>query len=151
MESIYRPVLERTARISFLAWISNKILSILLTGRELINLRVFLVGIVVSTIAWGLESFSMYLVMVGFGLPSTVLEANFVFCFSIIVGALSMLPGGIGGTEAGMVGLLKFMGIAYKDAMPSVILIRLCTLWAAILVGVVFMLLMLSGRNERQL
>jgi uncharacterized protein (TIRG00374 family) len=72
------------------------------------------------------------------------LQSNFVYCFSTIVGALSMLPGGIGGTEAGMIGLLAFMGISYTSGLPAVILIRLCTLWMAVLVGVGFMILMLA-------
>jgi len=55
-----------------------------------------------------------------------------------------MLPGGIGGTEASMIGILKFMGISYADGLPAVILIRLCTLWLAVLVGVVFMIILLA-------
>jgi uncharacterized protein (TIRG00374 family) len=63
-----------------------------------------------------------------------------------------MLPGGIGGTEAGMIGLLAFLGVSYENALPAVILVRLCTLWLAIFVGAVFMLTMLarSGRGASQ-
>jgi uncharacterized protein (TIRG00374 family) len=146
---LYRPVLEWLARFSFLSWISLKVLKILLTGRDLMTPRIFLVGLVVSAIAWGMESFSLYLILGGLHLPSSLLEANFVYCFSTIVGALSMLPGGIGGTEAGMVGLLGVMGISYTSSLPAVILIRLCTLWMAVLVGIGFMLFMLArSRNK---
>jgi len=64
---------------------------------------------------------------------------------------LTMLPGGIGTTEAGMIGLLAFLGIPYASGLPSVILIRLCTLWAAVLVGIGFMIAMLaiSGKPDR--
>jgi uncharacterized protein (TIRG00374 family) len=149
MERLYRPVLEWFARFSFLSWISLKVLKILLTGRDLMTPRIFLVGLVVSTAAWGMESFSLYLILDGLRLPSTLLEANFVYCFSTIVGALSMLPGGIGGTEAGMIGLLGVMGISYTNSLPAVILIRLCTLWMAVLVGIGFMLFMLArSRNK---
>jgi uncharacterized protein (TIRG00374 family) len=148
MERVYRPVLECTARLSFLSWISTKVLKILLTGRDLMTLRIFIVGLVVSTLAWGMESFSLYLILQGFNLPADLLQANFVYCFSTLIGALSMLPGGIGGTEAGMIGLLKFMGISYASGLPSVILIRVCTLWFAIVVGVGFMIYMLA-RSRR--
>lgn len=150
MEKIYRPVLEWFSRISWLHWVSTKLLDTLLAGRDLMTLKIFFVGLVVSAIAWGMESVSLFLILKGFKLHADLLQANFVYCFSTVVGALSMLPGGIGGTEAGMVGLLKFMGIPYSEALPSVILIRLCTLWAAVFVGVGFMILMLAGWGRRR-
>jgi len=144
MERVYRPVLEWGSQVSFLAWISRKVLDTLLTGRDLMTARILVVGLVVSTVAWGLESIAMYLILTGLGLQSTLLQANFVYCFSTIVGALSMLPGGIGSTEAGMMGLLAFMGISYTKGLPAVILIRLCTLWAAVAVGIGSMTFMMA-------
>jgi glycosyltransferase 2 family protein len=144
MEGVYRPVLERLGRISFLSWVSARVLGILLTGRQLMTPRVFFAGLVLSTVAWAMESISMYLILQGFNLPATPLQANFVYCLSTLVGALCMLPGGIGGTEAGMVGLLGFLGISYADGLPAVLLIRLCTLWLAILVGIGFMTYLLA-------
>ena len=149
MERAYRPVLERIARIRFLSWIAERILGVLLTGRELMTPRIFFVGLMVSAIAWGMESISLYLILDGLNLPSTLLEANFVYCFSTIIGALSMLPGGIGGTEAGMIALLAVLGISYSSGLPAVILIRVCTLWLAILVGIAFTMIML-GRSRRR-
>lgn len=152
MESLYRPILERLSRFRCLSKICEKILGILETGRSLVTGRILVVGLVVSTIAWGMESLSLYLILQGFKLQSTLLQANFVYCISTLVGALSMLPGGIGGTEAGMIGLLKFMGISYTEGLPSVLLIRLCTLWLAIGVGLVFMVAMLArlGRKNKR-
>jgi len=144
LERVYRPVLEKLARIYFLSWICNRLLGVLLAGRELMTPRIFLAGLVFSTAAWGMESVSLFLIMDALHLPSTFLQSNFVYCFSTIVGALSMLPGGIGGTEAGMMGLMAFMGISYTDGLPAVILIRVCTLWLAVIVGVAFMVLLLA-------
>lgn len=148
MERLYRPILERMGRIRFLSWICEKALGVLVTGRELMTLRIFTVGLILSTIAWGLEAVSLYLILQGFGIDASLLEANFVYSFSTLVGALSMLPGGIGGTEAGMVGLLAFLGVSYQRALPPVLLIRLCTLWFAIVVGVGFTLGLLARRRR---
>ncbi len=147
-ERAYRPVLERAARLRGLSWASQKILTILLTGRELMTPRIFAVGLVVSALAWGLESVSFALILRALHLPATLSEANFVYSFSTLLGALSMLPGGIGGTEAGMVGLLAVLGISYSEGLPAVILIRGCTLWFAILVGAGFMMKFLA-RSKR--
>jgi glycosyltransferase 2 family protein len=148
MERLYRPVLEWAGKLSFLSWVSNKVLGILLTGRDLMTPRIFFVGLLVSAVAWAMESFSLYLMLHGFGLHANLLQANFVYCFSTLIGGLSMLPGGIGGTEVGMIGLMEFMGISYTSGLPSVILIRVCTLWFAIVVGVGFMIYMLA-RSKR--
>jgi uncharacterized protein (TIRG00374 family) len=149
MESVYRPILERAAKVRLLSWISEKTLGILLSGKDLMTPRIFVVGLVVSAISWGMESVSFFLILRGLDLHATLLEANFVYCFSTIVGALSMLPGGIGGTEMGMVGLLAVKGISYTSSLPAVILIRVCTLWLAIGVGVVFMIVMLARAGRR--
>jgi uncharacterized protein (TIRG00374 family) len=147
MERVYRPVLERLAKVRFLSWIAERMLGVLLTGRELMTPRIFLVGLIVSAVAWGMESVSLYLILGGLDLKSTLLEANFVYCFSTIIGGISMLPGGVGGTEAAMIALLAVLGISYTSALPAVILIRVCTLWLAILVGIAFTMIML-GRSR---
>jgi uncharacterized protein (TIRG00374 family) len=141
MESLYRPALSRIiqARVRLLSWAAEKALNVLLTSRGLMNLRALVVGLIVSTVAWGAESVCMYLILDGLRLPSTLLQANFVYCFSTLVGALSMLPGGMGGAEAGMIGLLGFIGISYSEGLPAVIIIRLCTLWFAVIVGAAFL------------
>ncbi len=148
MEKIYRPALEWLNKIPLLSGASNRILGILLTGRELMKPKVFITGLVVSTVSWGMESLSMYLILQGFDLSATFLQANFVYCFSTLIGALSMLPGGIGGTEAGMIGLLGFIGVSYIDGLPAVILIRVFTLWFAIAVGLSFAIYMLAKEKK---
>lgn len=149
MEKLYRPILTFVGKVGFLRWISEKILKILLTGRDLMKPRIFAVGLISSAIAWGTESFSLYLILNGLHLPASVLQANFVYSFSTLIGALSMLPGGIGGTEAGMIALLHFLGINYSEALPAVILIRLCTLWMAVFVGMLFIFALLA-RSKRK-
>ncbi|MCX5860798.1 MAG: lysylphosphatidylglycerol synthase transmembrane domain-containing protein [Deltaproteobacteria bacterium] len=149
MERLYRPVLERLSKISFLSWVCTRLLAMLLTGKDLMTPKIFFIGLLVSTVAWGMESVSLFLITSGFKLQASFLQANFVYCFSTVVGALSMLPGGIVGTEAGMVGLLSFVGIPYSRSLPAVILIRLCTLWMAVLVGAGFMTYLLARPRIR--
>ncbi len=84
MESLYRPVLEWLGRFRILSRICDKILGILETGRSLVTARILAVGLVVSTIAWGMESVSLYLILQGFKLQSSLLQANFVYCISTL-------------------------------------------------------------------
>lgn len=149
MEVIYRPVLSWLAGFRLLAWPANRVLSALLSGKELMTVKIFMVGLVLSTLAWAMESVSLYVIMKGLGLGATLLEANFTYCFSTLVGALSMAPGGIGGTEAGMIGLMTYMGISYADGLPAVLLIRICTLWLAIFTGLIFSIYLMAFPKTR--
>mgnify|MGYP001587501305 FL=1 len=46
-----------------------------------------------------------------------------------------MLPGGLGATEAIMIGFLAKSGVAETEATAATLIIRACTLWFAVLVG----------------
>jgi uncharacterized protein (TIRG00374 family) len=50
-------------------------------------------------------------------------------------GTLAMLPGGLGGTEAIMIALLKAVGVEFETAVAATAVIRLATLWYAVILG----------------
>jgi len=62
-----------------------------------------------------------------------------IFVISSLIGAISMLPGGLGITEGGMIGLLLFQGIDYTEAFSVVLLVRIATLWYSIMLGLLGM------------
>jgi uncharacterized protein (TIRG00374 family) len=68
----------------------------------------------------------------------------FVYALAMLAGAVSFMPGGLGGAEAVMVGLLVWKGMNSADAVAATVLIRLATLWFAVAIGAV-MLIKLKG------
>ncbi|MFB6197488.1 MAG: YbhN family protein [Halobacteriaceae archaeon] len=84
---------------------------------------------VLSVFSWGLECVGMWLVLRGFGADIELLVAAFVFAISSILGALSLLPGGLGVTEASMTGLLLVFEVNRVTAASSTLIIRAATLW----------------------
>lgn len=70
------------------------------------------------------------------------LELPFIASLGIYDLAISIrfLPGGLGGTEATMIVLLGLGGVDAADAGAATILIRLATLWFAVILGVLFAL-----------
>ena len=54
-----------------------------------------------------------------------------------LIGALSMLPGGLGSTEISMISILSMQGLSLKIASLSTLIIRLMTLWFATLLGLI--------------
>lgn len=88
--------------------------------------------------AWGLEGVAFYVIIEGLGgKPWALAEAMFIFAMTTILGALSFLPGGVGVTEGGMVGLLVLLDVFEQEsrALAATYLIRLATLWFGVGVG----------------
>jgi len=88
-----------------------------------------------SVAAWLIESLAVYLIFLGFEIELSLPSIILIFTISSIIGGLSMLPGGIGITEGGMVGLLLLEGIDYTSAISAVILVRIVTLWFSVAIG----------------
>lgn len=71
----------------------------------------------------------------------TLYQAVLIHTASGLIGALSMLPGGIGGAETASMSLSTVYGATQSQAVAATLLIRLLTLWFAVLIGILAMLL----------
>lgn len=91
--------------------------------------------IIISIFSWFFECFSFYLILLNFDSNITILLPTFVYALSTIAGAISMLPGGIGVTEGSLSLILISSGISKENAIASTIIIRVVTLWFAVLLG----------------
>ena len=103
----------------------------------LLKMRTLGFAIVISVVSWFFECVAMWYVLKGFGLDLTILSATFVFAFSSMAGAVSMLPGGLGVAEGSIVGILYTMGIPKASAVGAALIIRFFTLWFGVIVGVI--------------
>ena len=88
-----------------------------------------------SVLAWGAEAVAFYWILGWMGADVPLAFAVFVYALAMLAGALSFMPGGLGGAEAVMVGLLVLKGMPSADAIAATVLIRLATLWYAVAVG----------------
>jgi uncharacterized protein (TIRG00374 family) len=96
------------------------------------------VGSTLSIGAWGLEMMAAYLSIKAVGATVSFLEVSFIFAMSSFVGALTPLPGGIGAVEVSLAGMLRAVaGLTSGQAAAATFVVRLVTLWFAVLVGVV--------------
>lgn len=89
-----------------------------------------------SVIGWWAEAAALYVLLLHFGAEVSLSNAVFVFSFSMIVGAISMLPGGLGSTEATMVLLLTALGVNLEVALLSTAIVRATTFWFAVVIGI---------------
>jgi len=123
------------ASLSFLKRFSKSFFNLHKTSHELLEMKPLILSITISIISWFFECLALFFVLKGFGIDITVLLSMFVFSFSSVAGSVSMIPGGLGVAEGGMAGLLVLNGIMGSIAVASTLIIRLCTLWFGVLVG----------------
>jgi glycosyltransferase 2 family protein len=93
-----------------------------------------------SIAAWLCECLGFWLIIGGLpGVWAPVQLAIFIYAATTVLGALSFVPGGLGVTEGGMTLLLirTADGVTRSAAAAITILIRLCTLWFGVVVGLV--------------
>lgn len=93
-----------------------------------------------SLVAWAAEAWAFHLILQWMGLEIPLAFAVFVYAISMLAGALSFMPGGLGGAEAVMVGLLMWKGVGAPEAIAATMVIRLATLWFAVAIGCLVLL-----------
>lgn len=93
-----------------------------------------------TLLAWTAQGLALWLVCreLGWGLDP-VLAIGF-YAVAMVGGALSLLPAGLGGTEALLTGLLVLQGAALASAVAITVLVRLLTLWLAVALGALALL-----------
>lgn len=95
----------------------------------------YMVGI--SFLSWFLECLGYYIILFNFGIHFNILWPTFVYTFSTIAGAITMLPGGLGVTDGSLTFLLIRNKVPKDIAVSSTFIIRAVTLWFAVLIGVI--------------
>lgn len=93
------------------------------------------VSLGISVLAWGLMSIAFVWMLDQLAVDTPLVIALAIFPLAILAGAASMLPGGIGSSEATVVALLVVQQVPLTVATVAAIGIRLGTLWFAMLLG----------------
>jgi uncharacterized membrane protein YbhN (UPF0104 family) len=89
-----------------------------------------------SAVSWFFECLAAYVCVRGLKLDLTLDDTVLVFSLGSLAGALSFLPGGLGVAETSMTGLIQVLGDASRAAaVAATVLIRLATLWFAVVLG----------------
>lgn len=136
--------LERAARWRGLGRFASMARNLYESASLLLRAKPLLVALALATAAWFGECLAFFFVLLGIGQPPSallLLQATFIYAAASLFGALSMLPGGLGATEGGMALLLQqIVSAAREEAVAATLVVRLCTLWFAVLLGVLALL-----------
>jgi glycosyltransferase 2 family protein len=108
--------------------------------KTLLSPSTLVIATLLSIVAWLCECVAFWIVLRGFPEATASLKlCTFIYATMTIAGALSFLPGGLGVQEIGMVKLLvaQARGVTEATAAAATFITRLCTLWFAVLLGVI--------------
>jgi uncharacterized protein (TIRG00374 family) len=146
----YTKLITWTTRLPFVGKYSDNILTAYESTYNLFQIKISILTIILSVISWGFECLSTYFILAGFGLVKPVAFATFIFSFSSMIGAISMVPGGLGVAEGSITGLLMLNGVDKSLAASATILIRFVTLWFGVLIGYVSLVTLQAGLNKNE-
>ncbi len=99
----------------------------------------------VSLVAWTLDYTAVFLAFRALGLTVDYFVLAAAFSLSVAVGLISLLPGGLGATEASLVFLLSPTGLPAASLFAGTVLARVATLGVSSLVGA--FLVPVAGRH----
>ncbi|WP_425093862.1 lysylphosphatidylglycerol synthase transmembrane domain-containing protein [Tropicimonas sp. S265A] len=97
--------------------------------------RVLIPAMALGLVGWGLEGAAFWWLLGWLGADVSLAAATAIFLVAVLSGTLSGLPGGLGGTEAAAVALLLVQGVPADIAILATAIIRVTTLWFAVLIG----------------
>ncbi len=120
----------------------NKSFSILTNPKNMAR------GWLFSILGWGIDSLSVYVVFLALNVDLGYLLTTQIYLTSLGYGILSLLPGGIGVSEGVADLLLVRQGLELSVAALLVILMRLCTVWFATGVGIIFTRIVLKQKIQ---
>lgn len=111
-------------------------LELILAFRDCFSLSALLYGTFLGIIAWGAEGYAFYYLLQILGEDISLSSSIFVYAFSLFIGGISLLPGGLGGAEVTMWQLLLYLGVSPSVTVAVTIVIRLATLWFSVFLGI---------------
>ena len=144
----YRPASElffkRITKLKFFSKYIENISESYKTVQKSTNVKVATVCILLAVTYWFIISAAAYYILIGFDINILdYLKVLAIYVTSILLGAISFIPAGIGITEGTLAGLLTLEGIGVSTALILSVMIRILTLWYS--VGVGFIALKFTG------
>jgi glycosyltransferase 2 family protein len=108
------------------------------SSNQILNFANLAVGTMLGGVAWFAEGIGLWVVVNDMIAPETsnMLQLVGVYGISILAGAISLLPGGLGATELTMAGILTLTGMSAGASIAATLVCRLVTLWFGVVVGI---------------
>lgn len=112
-------------------------LEIVRSFRTCFSAKILLLAITLGVVAWSFEAIALYVLLHLLGYPIDLITSAFIYGFSLVIGGITLLPGGLGGAEFTMLQLLMFNNVVPSVAVAITLVIRLTSLWFSVCIGLI--------------
>jgi len=133
------PLLQLIGRLPLLHRAGGKLLDVYEHAYGLLRPVPLATATVLGVVSWFCECVGFYVTLRALGAELPVPTTTFIYAFSTLFGAVTMLPGGLVTTEGSMTGLSILQGVPKDVASAATIVIRLATLWFAVVLGLLWL------------
>ena len=148
-KNLVERMLARIGRIRFLSKFAPDAAESSTTLSELTRPRFFAISAGMGTAVPLMDMAGAYVLMLGLGIDLAFAEAVFAISVSVIVAALSFVPGGLFVAEGGQIGILTGLyGIGYAQALLFALMYRVSFTWFLTGTGIVFLKRISGGRPK---
>ena len=136
----YRPIFEfilkRVTKTKFFSKYSENISDSYEIVRNSTTPQISSISFGLSVLYWIIISVAVHFILLSFGIESiSVLKTISIYSSSVIIGAISFIPGGLGITEGSLIGLFSLEGIDISLALILSVMIRILTMWYSVSIG----------------
>jgi uncharacterized protein (TIRG00374 family) len=101
-----------------------------------------LVSVLLGLGAWSVTAYAFVHLLGALRLDVPWLAGFSAYPLAMLTGAASMLPGGVGSTEAAIVVQLQWQGVPVATALLAAVVVRLGTLWFSVVCGLMAVLVL---------
>ena len=143
-------MIDYAGRISFVSKYAKNLYTLYESAYTLFSLKNVLIAVLISVISWFFVCIELFVILKGFGVDVSLLTSMFIFSFSTIAGAVSMIPGGLGVIEGCMTGLLVMDGTPKAITVGAILINDFCTLWFGVFVGLITLSLFSFSKKIRK-
>ena len=134
--TIAHRLLQWSTRYERVGPFAERLLRVTQTIGALLKPEPLLIGLSLALAGWASEAYAFAVLTQKLPVAIPLIAAFSIVGLSAVVGALSMLPGGLGSVETVMALLLTKLGVDLPSAGLIVIMYRLCTLYLMTFVGI---------------
>ena len=136
----YRPIFEfilkRVTKTKFFSKYSENISDSYEIVRNSTTPQISSISFGLSILYWIIISVAVHFILLSFGIESvSILKTISIYSSSVIIGAISFIPGGLGITEGSLIGLFSLEGIDISLALVLGVMIRILTMWYSVSIG----------------
>lgn len=128
-------IIRSLEKVKFIGKFIEKVEEAYESSYTMLKPKPLILMFLVSLLSWFFECVGFYLILVNFEVNISVFWSTFAYAFATIAGAVTMLPAGLGVTEGSLTFLQIEQGIAKEVAVASTFILRVVTLWFAVLLG----------------